>query len=353
MKNLFVVHTQYNLILAMGIASRYKNEENTLVVFAEFNMDAKMKEKLSKSFSSLIVIRDHFEPLRSSVFAEVKYQRECIKKLKDIWNESFDNVFMSQDRLFSMALRHRTKKMNPKRKCYNIEEDAYYSLNNKYNIEDCSIYNTKAAQKFRKKVALAMIGYPYNYKEYTYCYGMSEDYDGAYLLFPQLARREMAGRELHEITRQEIAYGIEKIYSECEIELPEANRYMVMFFDLMERYKNQDSVKQIIETVVKQCSEKGILVLAKYHPRETRKFTGFEDMVEVPQNIPAEKLLAELQGKDVVVFGNATTSCIVAAKFGYKVISICKIEVAENKAMHTKMEQMGVVCISDTSEIKL
>ena len=76
-------------------------------------------------------------------------------------------------------------------------------------------------------------------------------------------------------------------------------------------------------------------------------------MVEIPQNIPAEKLLAELQGKDVLVFGNATTSCIVAAKFGYKVISICKIEIPENKSMHTKMEQMGVVCISDINEITL
>ena len=97
--------------------------------------------------------------------------------------------------------------------------------------------------------------------------------------------------------------------------------------------------------VIETAKEEGRTVLFKYHPRETEKFTGIEGAFEIPHLIPAEKVLYDLKECDVNIMGNATTSCVVAAKLGFAVDSICKIEFPENKKMHTVMEQMGIHCL--------
>ena len=351
MKNLFIMHTQYNLILSAAVMSRYQNAENTLVLYSEFTLNNEMHKALSEIFDRVIVVRDRFAPLMKPL-DDIKFIRKCMKKVKSIRNECFDNVYMSQERIFDMILCARAKKVNPDLKCYDIEEDAYYSLNEKYNADDYVHVESKRAKRRKFFYALLLAGYPYNYKDVHYCYGMSSEYDGANLLYPHLARRELIGKELIEITKDELVHGIDAIYSKINIEYPESEKYTLFFFDLMNRYKDPERVKEIVREIIRVSRKEGRTVLFKYHPRETDKFDDIEGVFELPHIIPAEKVLYDLREKDTVIMGNATTSCIVASKLGFPVISICKIEIPNNLKMHSIMENMGLYCVDNVSQIK-
>lgn len=350
MKNLFVMHTQYNLILSAALISRNKDDQNTLVLWAEFTLNDGMRQALAKLFDKVIVVNDKYVRIKKPL-KEIRFIKSCLKKVKCLKREKFDAIYMSQERIFDLILCEMVKRNNLHSRCIDIEEDAYYSVNNKLNAPDYVHPNTFAQNKRRFLFALILIGHPYNYKNNSYCYGMSEEIAEVNLLFPNLARRELASKKLTEITKSELLVGIEAIYSEIKTEYPKSDKYMVMFFDLMNRYKNSELVKNIVIDIVDQCKAQGRTVLMKYHPRETEKFSGFDNVFEIDKLIPAEKVLYDLKDYDVIVFGNATTSCIVAAKLGFNVNSICKFEAPDNIKMHEVMTKMGINCISTIKSI--
>ena len=351
MKNLFIIHTQYNLILSAAVMSRFENAENTLVLYSEFNLNDEMREALSRVFSNVIVVTDRFTP-QMKPLDEIRFIRKCMKKVKSIRNERFDNIYMSQERIFDMILCARAKKINPQARCYDIEEDAYYSLDEKYNADDYVHVESKRLKRRKFLFALLLAGYPYNYRDVYYCYGMSSEYDGANLLFPHLARRELSEKELFEITKEELLRGIDAIYSGINTDYPEGEKYTLFFFDLMNRYKDPERVKEIVRDIIRVSCNEGRTVLFKYHPRETEKFNDIEGVFELPHIIPAEKVLYDLRDKDTLVMGNATTACIVAAKLGYDVISISKLEFPMNKKMHDAMKAMNISCVEKFEQIK-
>ena len=350
MKNLFIMHTQYNLILSAAVMSRSSGNHNTLILWSEFALSNEMESALDNIFDRVLIVSDKFVKF-TNAFEEIDFIKSALKKIKCLKNEKFDKIYMSQERIFDLIICRRAKRNNPNAVCIDIEEDAYYSINNKFNQPDYVHTESYRIKIYKFLYRLFLLRYPYNNKTSIYCYGMSDEYDEADLLFPQLARRELLGKKLTEITKDEILKGIDAIYSWVNTDYPESEKYMVMFFFLMERYRNKDIIKQIAARIIEKCKAQGRTVLVKYHPRETEKFSEFEDIFEIDKIIPAEKVLFDLRGKDVSVIGNATTACIVAAKLGYSVKSICKIENPENMKMHEVMAKMGINCISDISEI--
>ncbi len=344
------MHTQYNLILSAATLLNSTNDENTLILYSEFMVTDEIRTSLSSVFDEVIIIRDNFEPLKKPI-EETKYIRNCLKKVKSIRNKPFDCVYMSQERIFDRILLARAKKINPSLKCYNIEEDAYYSINEKLNADDYVHPDNFRRKRRRFLMRLLLAGHPYNYNEAGYCYGMSDEYDGAYLLFPHLARRELRGKELIEITNEELLYGINALYLNQKCEYPSSERYLLMFFDLIERYKNPELVISSAKKIIELYQKNGFSVLMKYHPRETQKITELNSVFELDKLIPAEKVLYDLYGKDVIVWGNSTTACVVAAKLGFSVFSVAKFENPENPRLHSVFSDMGINCIENENDI--
>lgn len=344
MKNLFVMHTQYNLILSAGILSRYRDAHNTLVLFSEFSLTDEMLRAISRIFDKVIIVRDHYEP-QKRMCDDIKEIRGCLKAVRGIMNERYDNIFMSQERTFDMILRRWVKRKNKKAVCQHVEEDVYYSVQNRYNAIDY-VPKESVKTKIKKLIyAIVFLKYPYKFWETSYCYGMSSEYDAVNLLFPELARREISGKRLFQITKEELQTGVERLYSHIVFDYPESDKYAIFFFDLMNRYKNLELVRNVLEKQIELARKEGRCVLFKYHPRETNKFNNIKDGLEIPSILPAEKILFDFLGNDVVVVGNATTSCIAAAKFGFKVKSICKIDAPENTRMQKVMQDMGIICL--------
>ena len=340
------------MILSAAVLSQCKDADNTLVLVAEFALSDDMRDALSRVFSRVIVVRDQFyKP--TSALDDVREIRCLLRKVKGIRREWFDRVYLSQERIFDKIVCRWVKRNNPQAYCCHMEEDVYYSLNETYNADDFVYPDGWRMKRHRRRYALCLLGYPYDYQEVTYCYGMSRIYDGAAVLFPPLVRKEVAGKELREITKDELLAGIRALYAHKTVTYPPARKYLLFFFDLMERYNDPERVKALVHEMVRIAQTEGRTVLFKYHPRETDKFDAMAGTVELPHLIPAEKVLADLQDTDTVVVGNATTSCIVAAKLGFRTYSICKLEIPTNRKMHEKMTDMGLSCVTNIDEVLL
>jgi len=352
MKHLYVMHTQYNLILATAMLSRYpKEDEHILVLYAEFTVTGEILKALEETFSRVIVVRDRFEK-EGNYWQQIRLTRKYLKSVKPLWNLSFADVYLTQERLFDSILCQRIKRVNPKAKCYHLEEDVYYSVDNARNQPNYSVPTSFQSECARLLRHILLAGYPYRDNEPHYCYGMSSMYDGVNLLFPAVARREVQSKPLTEIHREGLVQGIFALYGKRKIDYPLSAKYCVFFCDLINRYVNREAVRQAISRLIKQAQNEGRQVLVKYHPRETEKLDDFPDLFEINKHIPAEKVLLDMLGKDVTVLGNATTACVVAAKLGYTVYSVCKLETPQNHAMHTALTQMGVHCI-DNSQMEM
>lgn len=345
-KNLFVLHTQYNLILACGIIlNEFANDENDLILYPEFSVGMDMKNYLSRMFSNVLYIRDGFESVSSSSFKnEIGLFREYMKFCKSLlYKETYDRIFLTQERAFDClvwgtCLKHGTDQS------IDIEEDCYYSINNKYNLMNKSDYyrtinNKSKTDRFRR----FLYGSKYIY-EPIYFYGMSSRFDEHYVLYPDSVRKELQHSSLKEIKPQYIINGVSKLYPfKSELDFKH-EKYIVFFFDLLERYENINVIQSLFTVVCENVKGEELIILCKYHPREISRFS-FESnqIVEVPNHLPAEKLLCDLQGKNVVVIGNATTSIIVANKLGYKTISISKISGIDNECMFQAFQSMGII----------
>lgn len=354
MRNLFILHTQYNIILGTGIMlSHFHDCQNDLIVYAEFKVSPEYKRQLEKAFSSVIYIREEFEPLVTGFWNIEHHLHDEFKIFRDssLYNVKYDNVFISQDRPLEHLILGRCKQLNKTCRCFDVEEGCYYSLkleNNNPNIR--RKWHTKKPFFYRK----LRYGGMYFSEEYRCLIdGGASYFDGIYAIFPKLIRTELAHKPTFEISTKDIVDAISVIYDGIEADVPVSSHYVLFFFDLVERYSNPVAIRRIVEELVKNTPKDDVTILLKYHPRETNKFKleQQENIVEIPSIIPAEKLLCDLHEKKVTVYGNATTSVIVAKKFGFKTISIAGIEGSNNIYMINKFKEMGIEVPDSIEEI--
>ena len=93
MNNLFILHTQYNLILGSGIANSMYDDNNILVLYAEFPVTDEILSNLKSVFSEIIVVRDSFQMEKKRI-AEVKEIRSYLKKTKHLEKLTFERIFL-------------------------------------------------------------------------------------------------------------------------------------------------------------------------------------------------------------------------------------------------------------------
>ena len=60
-RNLFICHTQAQLILASGLAlGRFKDDENLLMLFVDFGIKDELKERLNNTFTRTLYLQSIF-----------------------------------------------------------------------------------------------------------------------------------------------------------------------------------------------------------------------------------------------------------------------------------------------------
>lgn len=353
MKNLFIMHTQYNLILACGIANeRFKDCQNELVLYAEFKLSDALKKNLEKNFSKVYYITESFIP-PANPFKDDLLLIKHLKKSSVFLKNKYDNVFLSQERPYDTYVVSKLKKHSDFKLC-SVEEDVYYSVNNKLNTNPPKKIKKSALGKVRDILKRGLLGKNKYYQD-IYFYGMNTNYDENNVLFPDSIRCEMQKEKLCEVKKAELEMGINLLYNDVTLDIPESEKYILFYFDLTDRYKNPHKIKEIVEYLLDMCINNKMCFMYKYHPRETEGFEFLkqsEAVFEIPATIPSEKVAASLLGKDVLVAGNLTTALWVSKKLGYDVVSAAGIENEENKAAAKALTSMGIKVLYKTDDIK-
>ncbi len=343
--NLFVLHTQYNLILATGlIKNQFSNQRNDLILNAEFELNTALKKSIDATFDQVLILQSTYQ-LRDAM---VKIERQLykkyrhFKKFKPISKNVYDQVFISQEDMIDTLIARDIHKNGPTKMTY-IEDgvDAYFSINPALNELDIETFTKQQQERLQKRSVLQKslsmfrnLVYGSNkYYEPKYCYGMNKNFVSSHVLFPGNARKELAHTKLIEIQKKTLLSGIENLYGSSDSGAIEGDRVIVIFLDLIDRVPKELNFSNFLEKVLAWSSTLGAKVLFKYHPREVGTYQQLSVSslcTEINKLIPSEKLISDLEGKNVTVIGNLSTSLIVAKKIGFEVICIADIVGVKN-----------------------
>lgn len=347
MRNLFIMHTQYNLILATSILIKENKEgTNDLVLHAEFKISNNYMAALKEIYDNIWIIQDKFNGDKHlpKLLKFIKKYR----KAKAIFKYKYDNVFTSQEEYFDTLLLTKLSKCNSFR-YHSVEEDAYFSFNRERNLDQIPFSNYYNSKRLFNKIfnfTLKEIFGTNIYFRPVHCYGMNPSITDAHVIFPQCVRREIQGKRLHEVDNNMIIQGVHNLYKNVNCDIQTTENGVLFFFDLLSRYKDIESIQKIVKQIVKICEENKLLFYYKYHPRETSTISFIEDIgccKQFPAIIPSEKILIDLYGKDLIVLGNATTAIQVAAKLNFKTYSIASIDRMNNEYAIEAFKRMGII----------
>ncbi len=349
--NLFILHTQNNIILGAGIAlDKYADANNDLVLFAEFAVSEQYLKNLQSVFRKVVILRQNFMPEETEYFSQLRVIRSYFKIFLDseLSSIGYDQVFMAQEREVDSLILGHIRSINKNVVCNNVEENVCFSPNDY--IKDPQTFRRvsytlkqRCSKAVKDAIHWCLFGGKYLCEPH-YFYGMASFYSSHYTMFPKLIRPEIANTNAIEISAKEIQMAVNAIYGNIDSKIPSASKYYMIFFDLIERYKDRDKVERVLCDLINSSTSPNAIILCKYHPREVDRFKSMtgERFVELPKIIPAEKILCDLIGNDVTVVGNITTSLVIAAKLGYKVQSLAYLNGNRSNSLQETYEKMGI-----------
>ena len=99
-RNLFICHTQAQLILASGLAlGRFKDDENLLMLFVDFGIKDELKERLNNTFTRTLYLQSIFPVEFNTTKAKLRWMPKDWKLIKDYLAMPVDKVFGICDHL--------------------------------------------------------------------------------------------------------------------------------------------------------------------------------------------------------------------------------------------------------------
>lgn len=341
-RNLFVMHTQYNLILATGIAlSRYAGEDNDLIVYPEFSITQDWKERLQRVYRRIYFVREAYADSTPGIRG-IREAAEQIRQCESFLAPQYDEVIISQDRLFEGILVARLRRQNPACRCTAVEDDAYFSQIPK---RTGRFFRTK--KRLKSVVTRWFAGVWVDFLTPD-CYGGSSYIDALYVNYPSAIRKELADKPCVEIDREAVVAGIHALYS-CRKPDADQKKTVVILSDLISRYSNKETVTQVFMDVARWCGEKNLHLLIKYHPRESEKLPLQPWAEELPTTVAVEKMLLEFAPAKTLVIGNVSTSLEMAIKLGFSVVSV--LHFARCDQASPVYRQWGIQIPKDRNEL--
>lgn len=352
MNNLFIMHTQYNILLALAsIEKDFKGDDNDLIVLAEFPLKDEFIKKIKVFFQNVYVAQAQYD--NSNGFFKLFHFFSKYYRCRYVCCKFYDRVITSQDQYFDTLLVSKIMKKNKKIKWFSVEEDAYYSLG-------ISLQPEKKVKKIIKSIyynyLLSFLFGKNTMYEMQPCYGANHAIERLYLTYPEFVRNELKDKTKAKIEFTDIQFAVKQLYTNNitdRNEMTLKNRSILFLGDLSERYRNYFKIKEIVSFLSDFCKDSNWHLYIKYHPRETNKFSLPFAEKEISPTIPAEALLSENINKQIIVIGNQSTAVFLAKKLGYKTISIARLENPSMIDASTIFYQkIGIICIENINQLK-
>lgn len=350
MNNLFVVHTQYSLILATGLSKgRFETDINDLILFKDFKLSPELANKLDVIFAHSLFLDGTFPKTNQSTISKIKKYNSAIKMSNAFMRNNYDRVFIVLDmNLPEMHIMKKAYSLNPSVKFIALEDGSYpYFLN--YATAG-GLDSNVTTRMFRKFLFKYILGCGKFYSFEGRFMGANTWLKEIYLTYKDYARDIYKNKLTTEITTKEFNSGIDALFPNTPIQLKE--NAILLILDKLDVYKDLDAIKSMLTILVQNLSNQQKLIYFKYHPRENMNLTELEGQIELDRTIGIESFYKGLKNKNPLIIGIKSTGLQTAKKMGFNTISLAKIADEHSPDVINFYKNIGVQVIEDLNELK-
>jgi hypothetical protein len=345
MNNLFVCHTQANLLLACALAKgRLCSDENHLILFEDFKASQELRIVLEQTFSKVLYRTGTFLVANKTWKAKLNRYPNDLNAIKSFMDTEYDNVFeVCDDCIPELYILKRAFKKNKNVDFAWLEDGSFPYFRNTINV---SGFSTNSATRFIRQIVF----------KYLLGFGMFYDFEGlfmgsnrilkkAYLTFPDKQRSLYASKEIIGITDEEFKKGMTTLYPPQKENRLESGDVLLVL-DKLDVYKDVKKIKSAISELVENFQQQGLNIYYKYHPREESQIEELKSCKEIPRFTGVENIYSASQGNNILIIGVKSTGLQNAIKMGFKVISIANVVDERDSDVFSFYSKIGVNIIN-------
>lgn len=343
MRNLFVCHTQAQLILACGLClGRFKDVENHLILFQDFLLKTELKERLDRIFTKTLYLEGIYPKEWNTFKKKLKNYPINDRKMKELMLYPYDKVFTVCDTIY------------PEQKCmklaYKLNENtdfcwledgiiAYYQ-----NIVIRKGLDANSALRFIRKLYFKYIkglGSFYN-RDFNEFGGLKYN-KSVYCLYPDAVREPYKSRRaMFGILKDEFLRGLKAMHVKADLPVKEGD--IILLIDKIDTYACPEKVKTSLDNFIKESRAVGKRVFCKFHPREIETWGIFDGCDTLEKTVGVESLYLSLADKanDITIVGIKSTGLMSAKILGYNPISLFSSCGEENLELIKFFKAIGI-----------
>jgi hypothetical protein len=340
-KNLFVLHTQYNLILATGlINTEFSDCQNDIILFKDFALTNELKKKIEQNYTDSIFLSGSYPKSNDKYIKKFSRYIKIQKELRRFMHKEYDNIFLVDDVCIpEMYIMKLAKRQNSLVKFSWLDDGtiAYFSNN----VDPGGLSKNSFLKNIRKVIFKHLL----RLKEFYHldsCFGTHPLIKKLYVMFPLHVREELKNKETQEIKKISFEVGLQSIFSAYNKIIPQKS--VIIILDMLSVYKDLAIVINNLMKLSLTFANMGYKVYYKYHPRETEELVGFnEKFEELDKSIAIESIYASINHSEVIVVGIKSTGLQTAQKLGYKTFSLIKMVENTESPILPFYEDIGII----------
>lgn len=346
MKNLYICHTQAQLILASGLAlGRFRDDENDLILFVDFGIKDELKECLDKTFTRTLYLQSIYPAEMNTAKAKLKWYPQDWKLIKQFLTKPVDRTIAVCDHLLLVQKTIQLSYFkNNAVELYWLEDGIipYYVDSNNTGGLDSNDF-TRFIRKILFKFIFG-IGRFYN-RDFWGCGGMSA-LKTAFVSYPDAVREPYRSqKQLVGITDEEYLAGLSAMYPKSNLNvLPNS---VILVVDKLDRYAFPDKVRASLSAFISKCKEEGKTVICKFHPRETEVWDIFDGCQTMDKSVGIESAYVSLADiKDTITIAGVKSAGLMSAKkVGYNTVSLFPSCGEQNENLVKFYDKLGIKLI--------
>lgn len=320
--NLMVVHTQYNLLLAIGLCqTNFLDDRNDLILFKDFDYNSSLDHKIEAFFDKRLILEGNFPKRDLSSLQKMNKIHKDTKRIRKFVSSTYDRVLIVDDACIQeMYILKCCKTRNAQVDMAWLEDGAIAYFSNGV------VSGGMGATAFRRAIRKRMFSVLFSLGD---CYDLSEVMGGhkllkkIYVTFPESVRKELKQKEKVCISDQAFELGIAALFKDSPIDFKEGC-YLIAF-DKLDVYGDKlEKVNALIKKKIDEVNKLNIPIYFKYHPRETERLQALESCMELDRKVALESYLVNSTTRNMTVIGIKSTSLQTARKMGYKAVSLIR-----------------------------
>lgn len=349
MTNLFVCHSQAQLLLAISLSTgRFAQEQNHLILFTDFKLNDELRNRLNSVFTRVLIRVGTFPSTNKSWKEKFKRYPADLKEIRNFISIPFDKIFEVCDECIpELFILKYTYKKNPNAEYIWLEDGSYPYFRNTIDVSGFS--TNKTTRTIRKILLKYLLGLGRFY-DFRGCYmGSNHILRKAYLTFPGKQRKEYNSKEIVGITNEEFCHGLTTMYPPLQENRLTPNSVLIVM-DKLDVYKDLSKIEQSIKQVVTICKQKKEQVFYKYHPREESQLNALLDCHELSRFTGVENFYSANIGLPLTIIGIKSTGLQNAKKLGFKVLSLSPAVGESDENIISFYEKIGIKIIKDINK---